>query len=118
MTQPQFFPNTVTIYGTGLMGSSLALALKRAIPGVRVSGIDRPEILEKARAIGAIDSMPPDTSDLIILAAPVGEILRAVEELLPAPQVILDLGSTKVEICKKAESRGLPFVGGHPMTGS
>jgi prephenate dehydrogenase len=31
---------------------------------------------------------------------------------------VLDVGSTKVEICRRAEDRGLPFLGGHPMTGS
>ena len=112
------FPRTVTIYGTGLMGSSFALALRQAIPGVRVFGIDTPEILIRARQVGAIDSAAPEDSELVILSAPFGEILHLLDMLTPGPQVVLDMGSTKVDICKKAEHRKLPFVGGHPMTGS
>ena len=118
------FPRTVTIYGTGLIGCSFALALKQAIPGVRLFGIDSADILNRARAIGAIEANgAPGTgdsegSDLIILSAPVGEILRLTEKLQPGSSIILDVGSTKVDICKRAEARQLPFVGGHPMTGS
>jgi len=100
------------------MGSSIALALKRAFPGIRISGVDQPDILKKAHAVGSIDSTSPQSSELTILAAPVGEILRLLEELKGGSSLILDLGSTKVDICKKAELRRLPFAGGHPMTGS
>ncbi|HLQ78683.1 MAG TPA: prephenate dehydrogenase, partial [Terriglobia bacterium] len=112
------FPRTVTIYGTGLMGSSFSLALKQAIPGIRVFGVDSAEILSRAIRVGAIDSIAPEPSDLVILSAPVGDILQLLETLKPDPQIILDMGSTKVEICRKAQDRSLPFVGGHPMTGS
>jgi len=127
------FPRTVTIYGTGLIGCSFALALKQTISGVRVYGIDSADILSRARAIGAIDGTIDEAkdrtidfqgtghseeSDLVILSAPVGEILRLTEELQPGSSIILDMGSTKVDICNRAEARKLPFVGGHPMTGS
>jgi len=112
------FPRTVTIYGTGLMGSSFSLALKQAFPGIRVFGVDSPEILSRAMRIGAIDSIAPEPSDLVILSTPVGDILQLLETLKPDPQIILDMGSTKVAICRKAQDRSLPFVGGHPMTGS
>ena len=123
MTAGRGFPRTVTFYGTGLIGCSFALALKQTIPGVRIYGIDSTDILSRARAVGAIDEIVPGTgriesSDLVVLSAPVGEILRLTDELLPGSSVILDVGSTKVEICKRAEARQLPFIGGHPMTGS
>jgi prephenate dehydrogenase len=127
MTADRVFPRTVTIHGTGLIGCSFALALKQTIPGIRVYGIDNGEILRRAKAIGAIDEIGEidetgtarsEASDLRILSAPVGEILRLTEELQPGTSIILDVGSTKVEICKRAEARQLPFVGGHPMTGS
>jgi len=121
MTADRGFPRTVTIYGTGLIGCSFALALKQTIPGVRLYGIDSTEILKRARAIGAIevnDAGRPEDSDLVILSAPVGEILRLTEELKPGSSIVLDVGSTKVDICKRAEARQLPFIGGHPMTGS
>src|SRR5262249_43545811 len=47
-----------------------------------------------------------------------GEILRIVDGIDASGQIILDVGSTKVDICRSAERRRLPFVGGHPMTGS
>ncbi len=100
------------------MGCSFALALKRHNPEVRIFGIDAPQKLERARAAGAIDGTGPQPCELIVLSTPVGEILKLLENLEPSSAVILDLGSTKVEICKRAAARGLPFVGGHPMTGS
>jgi prephenate dehydrogenase len=112
------FPRSVTIYGTGLIGTSFGLALKERIPGIRVYGIDSPEILKRAQHRGAIDEHESQTSDLLILAAPVGAILDLLSDLPPGPALILDVGSTKADICGKARSRGLPFVGGHPMTGS
>ena len=113
------FPRSVVIYGTGLMGCSFALALRKQVPGVRVYGIDSPEILDRARRLGAIDAgAPAQSADLTILATPVGAIMKLLDELPTGPGLLLDIGSTKVAICKKAESRKLPFLGGHPMTGS
>src|SRR5882672_3199364 len=113
MTLDSGFPRTVTVYGTGLIGCSFALALKQTIPGVRVFGIDSTEILHRARSIGAVDdngSGPPEDSDLIILSTPVGDILKLTGELQPGGSIILDVGSTKVDICSRAESRRLPFI--------
>src|SRR5213593_2610566 len=112
------FLRSVTVYGVGLIGSSFALALKQRSPGVRVYGVDKPDVLDRARQLGVIEAGDPEASDLLILAAPVGDILNLLDELRPGPHVVLDVGSTKVDICNKAERRGLPFVGGHPMTGS
>jgi prephenate dehydrogenase len=115
------FPRIVLLYGTGLIGASFGLALKQRISGIRVYGIDSPEVLARAQGLGAIDegTLSADDPDLIILAAPVGTILDLLDGLPPAtPSVIVDVGSTKVEICRKAANRGLQFVGGHPMTGS
>jgi prephenate dehydrogenase len=114
----QGFPRSVTIYGTGLIGCSLALALKKYIPAIRIYGVDSKEILERARRLGAIDAGEPQSSDLIVLATPVGAILKLLDELQPGSGIILDVGSTKAVICGKAAKRGLPFIGGHPMTGS
>ena len=115
------FPKAVTIYGTGLMGTSFALALKQARADIRVLGVDTPEMLGRSRAMGAIEATGTGVapaSDLVVLAAPVGDILKLLEELEPIAPLVMDLGSTKVDICRKAEARGLPFIGGHPMAGS
>src|SRR5262245_48025735 len=66
---------TITIYGTGLIGGSLALALKHAFPHVRIAGVDKPEVLRRAERLGMIDIAGPQPADLVILATPVGEIL-------------------------------------------
>ncbi len=107
----------VTIYGTGLIGGSLGLALKRAFPDVRIAGVDRPEVLKRALDLKIIDVAGSQPSDVIILAAPIGEILRLLDEISPGDALITDVGSTKVTICQKAEQRGLRFIGGHPMAG-
>jgi len=83
---------------------------------MRIYGVDKPDVLERARRLGIVQEPPANQSDLVVLATPVGEILELLEQL-EAP-LILDLGSTKVDICAKAERLKLPFVGGHPMTGS
>ena len=112
------FPRSVVIYGTGLMGCSFALALRKKFPRIRVFGVDSPEILARARRIGAVESAEAQPSDLTVLATPVGTILSLLGKLPKKQGLILDLGSTKVAVCSKAQSLGLPFIGGHPMTGS
>ena len=113
------FPRSVVVHGTGLIGSSLALAFKKYLPDVQVYGIDVAEVLDRARQLGAVVSGPPPAIvDLTILATPVGAILQSLDELRPNSGLIVDVGSTKTEICRKAAARKLPFLGGHPMTGS
>ena len=114
MEQP---PQRVTIFGTGLIGGSLALALKRAFPQVTVAGVDKPEVLESARRLNIIDVVGPHAADLVILATPVGCILRLIDQFTSRSALVTDVGSTKAAICHKAERLGVPFIGGHPMAG-
>jgi prephenate dehydrogenase len=107
----------VTIIGTGLIGGSIALALKRAFPKTLISGVDRPEVLERARRLNIIDETGAQPSDLVVLAAPVGDILKLLDQFVTGHTLVTDVGSTKVAICNKAERIGVPFVGGHPMAG-
>jgi prephenate dehydrogenase len=109
--------NTVTIYGTGLIGGSLALALKRAFPAIRVCGVDKPEVLERARRLGIIDAAGEEAGDLVVLATPVGEILRLLDRFHAPGALVTDVGSTKFVICRTAERLRIPFLGGHPMAG-
>jgi len=114
------FPGSVVVYGTGLIGCSLALALKKHIDGVRIYGVDSPDVLVRARRLGALetDDAIPFMADLAILATPVVSILQLLERIPHSAGLVLDVGSTKVDICRKAEDRKLPFLGGHPLTGS
>src|SRR5436190_23332854 len=110
-------PQRVTIFGTGLIGGSFALALKRAFPGVRVAGVDKPEVLERALRLKIIDVSGAQPADLVILATPVGDILKLVDQFTSNSTLVTDVGSTKAAICHKAERLGVPFIGGHPMAG-
>jgi prephenate dehydrogenase len=109
----------------GLIGGSLALALKRAFPEIRIAGVDKPDVLERARRLKIIDDAlgspfnPSDQlkSDLVVLATPVGDILKLLDQFTQNRRLVLDVGSTKLTICRKAERLGVPFIGGHPMAG-
>lgn len=117
----------VAVVGLGLMGGSLALALRgrcRELLGVDTS----PAVLALACQNGVIDRATDFDGaldvDLLVLAAPVRAILAQLDELTrrPAPantSIVLDLGSTKSEIAaamNRLPDRYAP-VGGHPMCG-
>src|SRR5437764_8905004 len=99
----------VTIVGTGLIGGSLALALRHR--GIRVIGSDKPRVLAKAQEMGAIDAGSENParacvgSDVVILAANVGGIIDSIDNLgptLPRSVLLTDVGSTTIEIVKRA----------------
>jgi len=121
----------ITIVGTGLIGGSLGLALRQAGFDGAIVGCDKREVLQIARARGAIDRAEADLeraivgSDVIVLATPVGCILSQLEAVAPlsAPDALItDTGSTKEKFVErarmilgdKAPERVLP---GHPMAG-
>lgn len=121
----------VTIIGTGLIGGSLGLALKKRHLAGRVVGCDRAPVLERAQDCGAIEAgtiNPADAvrgSDLVVLATPVISILDLIDRLGPAlaaRTLVTDVGSTKVEIVRRAaksfgRNAGQRFLAGHPMAG-
>jgi prephenate dehydrogenase len=130
MDEPDFTPLAqcrVTIVGLGLMGGSLALALRGRC--AQIVGVDsNPDAIAFALEQRVIDRAADFDSalgcDLIILAAPVRAILAQLAHLLtvhhPSSTVtLLDLGSTKSQISAAMEKLPLPFdpVGGHPMCG-
>ncbi|HUA16223.1 MAG TPA: prephenate dehydrogenase [Verrucomicrobiae bacterium] len=121
----------ITIIGTGLIGGSLALALKNKKFSGRIVGCDREATLEKARIRGAIDAGSSDPGDavrgsqIVILATPVLAIVDLIERVgpaLPARTLLTDVGSTKAVIAERAvkvfgKSAGKKFLAGHPMAG-
>jgi prephenate dehydrogenase len=121
----------VTIVGTGLIGGSLGLALKKRHLAGRIVGCDRAPVLERAHKVGAIEAgstHPADAvrgSDLIVLATPVIPILDMIGRLGPAltpKTLVTDVGSTKAEIVEAAaksfgRDAGQKFLAGHPMAG-
>ena len=121
----------VTIIGTGLIGGSLGLAMKKRHLAARIIGCDRAAVLERAQGRGAIEAgsiHPGDAvrgSDLIVLATPVITILDLVDRLgpaLPSGTLVTDVGSTKAEIVERAmksfgRNASRRFLAGHPMAG-
>ena len=118
----------VAIIGLGLIGGSIALAVRQHWPSSLVIGLDRTEVLEKAMVLHAIDVAADDPiviaeADLVILAAPVEQNIELIAELdryVTTPAVVTDVGSTKrttVEAARKLPSR-FTFVGGHPLGGA
>ena len=121
----------ITIIGTGLIGGSLGLALRKAkFPG-RIIGCDREAILEKARNCGAVDagfSDPGDAvrgSQVVVLATPVLAIVDLIERVgpvLPEKALLTDVGSTKTAVAERAthvfgKNVSKKFIAGHPMAG-
>jgi prephenate dehydrogenase len=121
----------ITIVGTGLIGGSFGLALKKHRFAGRIIGCDRAPVLERARSQGAIDSgdtNPADAargSQVILLATPVAAIIDSIARLgpaLPAKTLLTDTGSTKAEVLARATSifgdqTSRRFLAGHPMAG-
>jgi prephenate dehydrogenase len=118
----------IGIVGVGLIGGSLAFAIRRAFPEAIVVGVDRDEVTLVARQLGALHHASPDLSvlaeaDLIILAAPVGQNIRTLaglDAVCRGPAIVTDVGSTKratVEAARQLPA-ALTFIGGHPLAGA
>lgn len=121
----------ITIIGTGLIGGSIGLALKKSGFTGRIVGCDRAIVVKKAREKGAVDYAKTDPveavkgSQLVLLAAPVGAIIELIKRIgtaLPAKALLTDVGSTKSEILACASSTfgndtRHRFLAGHPMAG-
>jgi prephenate dehydrogenase len=121
----------ITIIGTGLIGGSLALALRKKKFAGRIVGCDREGTLERARMRGAIDIGTVDPGDavrgsqVVVLATPVlaiCDLIDRVGAVLPAKALLTDVGSTKTAVVERAlkvfgRSAGKRFLAGHPMAG-
>lgn len=118
---------TVAIVGSGLIGSSFGLGLRKAGFDGLILGVDRPPYAEAALKVGAIDQIStlPDAAavaDLLYLSGTVYDILEAIKHLgkLVRPGcLVTDVGSTKRAIadCAALHLPSESFVGGHPMAG-
>jgi prephenate dehydrogenase len=134
VAEPPF--RSVAIIGLGLIGGSIALAIRENWPSVRVTGMDGPSVLAHALGSGAIDRAAERVDalgevDLVILAAPVQQNVQLLVDVGRAlsgspgepgrvrpTTTVTDVGGTKRSIVDAA--RALPdvaFVGGHPLGG-
>jgi prephenate dehydrogenase len=128
MSEPDFLADArIAIVGLGLMGGSLALALRDRCHALLGCDLD-PATLRSAHQQNLFDKLSPHLAeilpgtDVVILATPVKAILDTIPQLPglhPGSPIVLDLGSTKVKIAEalnKLPSRFDP-LGGHPMCG-
>ena len=120
----------IAILGTGLIGGSFALAVRKHATDSVVIGWDKGHVLRHAFERGAIHEGFSDLSlavagvDLIYMALPVGhaiELLPEVARLAPSEALVTDASSTKRSVCVAAAecfpANGPCFLGGHPMAG-
>jgi prephenate dehydrogenase len=119
----------IAIVGLGLIGGSIALAVRERWSSILITAVDRPPVLAHASSSGAIDRAASTVADigavdLVILAAPVRQNVQLLTEVLPRLSdgaIVTDVGGTKRDIVNAAA--GLPsgatsFVGGHPIGGA
>ena len=121
----------VSLVGVGLIGGSIALALRKAYPDIKIVGYHpRLNHLRQAKSLGIIDRSTNDISvlcrhaDFIFICTPVSKIIPTIEKLAAEVEkqtIVTDVGSVKQRIVLEAEKilKGkAQFIGGHPMAGS
>jgi prephenate dehydrogenase len=122
----------LAVIGVGLIGGSLALALRAAGQVGEVVGAGRGRAnLEQAKALGIIDRFTTSAAlavadaDVVVVAAPLGNSARILHEIapvLPAHAVVTDVGSTKRQVVDEARAalgvHFARFVPGHPIAGT
>jgi prephenate dehydrogenase len=123
----------VLVIGLGLIGGSIALAIKKEYPASKIYGYDlNNESMQLARTLKVIDEVVTSLEDIvhncdfIFISVPVKQTEQIIQELssyeLKTDVVVTDVGSTKRQIVEKAEqvfgAVGVTFIGGHPMAGS
>jgi prephenate dehydrogenase len=123
----------VTILGTGLIGGSFALALRKDLTDISIFGWDRPEVVREKEVRNVFDEtfsgnlgLALAKADLIYVALPIAVTLDLFSEIArqaPPSALVTDACSTKLRIMEEAGQLfggnigGAMFLGGHPMAG-
>jgi len=128
-SRPMF--SKVALLGIGLIGSSMAHAMRRAGLAAHIAGYShRKETLDKARAIGFADSLHEHAgaaardADLVVLAAPVGAFGAIAKDItgdLKRGAIVSDVGSVKTAVVRDVGPfipDGVHFVPAHPIAGT
>lgn len=120
----------VAIIGLGLIGSSLARAVRSAMPSVRITAHDAdPQVCARVRALGLVDDVADHAgaavtdADLVILCVPVGAMEMVAREIaadLSPDAIVSDVGSCKESVLQalQAACPGQPIVPAHPVAGT
>jgi prephenate dehydrogenase len=121
---------SIAVVGVGLIGGSIAAAVKRRGLAQSIVGIGRNrERLEAARASGLVDAVSVEIAasadaELVVVCTPVQRIAADVREVAARSRcraIVTDAGSVKGAICADLADglpRGVSFVGAHPLAGS
>lgn len=120
----------VALIGLGLIGSSIARAVRETLPHVTLSGFDADQAVSaRASEIGLVDHLAQSAgaavadADLVILCVPVGAMRAAAAAIaadLPAGAVVSDVGSSKASVAA-ALREALPeavIIPAHPVAGT
>jgi cyclohexadieny/prephenate dehydrogenase len=120
----------VSVIGLGLIGSSIARAVRQHMPTVRLTGYDAdPAVRERARELDLADDVADSPgaavtdADFVILCVPVGAIGTVAADFaadLPADAIVSDVGSSKASVAEalKAALPGATIVPAHPVAGT
>jgi cyclohexadieny/prephenate dehydrogenase len=121
----------ISIIGLGLIGSSLARAVRQMMPGVIISAYDAdPDVRETARALNLADDIADSAAaavidaELVVLCVPVGAMEHIGAEIaadVPASAIISDVGSCKASVAKALASvlpAGQCIIPAHPVAGT
>lgn len=116
---------TVAVVGLGLMGSSFAIALKKARPDIVLVGSDpNPVVVRKALEREVVTTANTDftvvaMADIVVVGAPISALREVFARIagIPGGRLVTDMASTKADVVEWAAVEGLDFVGGHPMCG-
>jgi prephenate dehydrogenase len=123
--------SSIAILSPGLLGGSLALAIRRRMPGAQIRvWARRAESAEKVRSLGLADEASTDAAaiakgaGLIIFCMPIGGMEEVAERIAPVVNhgaIVTDVGSVKQPVVAKLgkvfHGHG-EFIGSHPMAGS
>jgi cyclohexadieny/prephenate dehydrogenase len=128
-SKPMF--SKVALIGIGLIGSSMAHAMRRAGLAAHIAGYaHRAETRDRARAIGFADTLHDSVAtavhdaDLVVLATPVGAFGALAEEMsgaLKRGAILTDVGSVKTAVIRDVGPfvpDGVHFIPAHPIAGT
>ncbi len=132
MSETSFFTQRLAVIGVGLIGGSLARALRESNAVGEVVGCGRDAVhLQRAQDLGVIDYWSTDpakavaNADMVVIAAPVGAmngLFEQIKSALSPSAVVTDVGSTKASVIAAAQTvfGDVPgrFVPGHPIAGA
>ena len=120
----------VTVIGLGLIGSSIARAVRAEMPTARVTGYDAdPDVRVRSEALGFCHDIADSAgaavtdADLVILCVPVGAMAKVAAEIvddLPPDAIVSDVGSSKAGIATALTELlpGVTIIPAHPVAGT